>query len=312
MSIPIDGYTQQGASPNTLAEGNDALLNVQLDGLNAGSGVDGFQIEAADTTIKGLVIRLFDDYGIQMSGTGATGNKVEGNFIGVNRDGITGRGNSIGVFINGGDDNTVGGLQPEMRNVISAIDEHGVFIGGLLSGGNENRVEGNYIGTTADGDADLGNAEIGAFISGASNNTLGGTAEGARNVISANEFGVFITGFQATENRVEGNYIGTGADSTGNLGNTEHGVWIFIGANFTTVGGTANGAGNRIAHNGADGVSISDSATASNNVISNTIFNNDELGIDLAGGTEDANGVHGQRHRRPRQGSQQPPELLPH
>jgi hypothetical protein len=115
---------------------------------------------------------------------------------------------------------------------------------------------------------------------------------GARNVISANDrSGVLISGSRATENRVEGNYIGTGADSTGNLGNTENGVWIFIGANFTTVGGTANGAGNRIAHNGADGVSISDSATASNNVLSNTIFNNDELGIDLAGGTEDANGV---------------------
>jgi hypothetical protein len=113
-----------------------------------------------------------------------------------------------------------------------------------------------------------------------------------RNVISANDrSGVLISGSRATENRVEGNYIGTGADSTGNLGNTENGVWIFIGANFTTVGGTANGAGNRIAHNGADGVSISDSATASNNVLSNTIFNNDELGIDLAGGTEDANGV---------------------
>jgi hypothetical protein len=207
--------------------------------------VDGFQIEAADTTIKGLVIRRFDDYGIQMSGTGATGNKVEGNFIGVNRDGITGRGNSIGVFINGGDDNTVGGLQPEMRNVISANDEHGVFIGGLLSGGNENRVEGNYIGTTADGDADLGNAEIGVFISGASNNTIGGTAEGARNVISANEFGVFITGFQATENRVEGNYIGTTADGDADLGNSIDGVAITT-APDNTVGGTVTGPSSRL------------------------------------------------------------------
>ena len=353
-AVTIDGYTQQGSSSNSLATGNDAVLNVQLDGINTGSGADGFQIEAADTTIKGLAIRRFDAFGIEIRGADSTGNRIEGNFIGVNRDGITGRGNGGGVFINGGDDTTIGGTQPDMRNVISANDEHGVFIGGLLSGGNGNRVEGNYIGTTADGDAALGNDENGVFISGASNNIIGGTVEGARNVISANDFGVFLTGsqaaenrvqgnyigttadgganlgnsidgvaiatapnntiggtaegarnvisandrsgvlisgFQAAENKIEGNYIGTTADGTGNLGNTENGVWIFSGANLSTVGGIASGAGNRIAHNGAGGVSISGSDTAGNNVLSNAIFANAELGIDLEGGTEDANGV---------------------
>ena len=145
-SVTIDGYTQSGASPNTLAEGNDAVLNVVLDGINAGSVVVGLMIEATDTTIKGLVIRRFDDYGIQLLSVGTAANRVEGNFIGVNRDGITDRGNSDGVFLQG-DSNTIGGTQPEMRNVISGNDGNGVFIGTVAT---DNRIEGNYIGTSAD------------------------------------------------------------------------------------------------------------------------------------------------------------------
>ena len=34
--VVIDGYTQPGASPNTLAVGDDAVLLIDLDGGNAG------------------------------------------------------------------------------------------------------------------------------------------------------------------------------------------------------------------------------------------------------------------------------------
>jgi hypothetical protein len=90
-----------------------------------------------------------------------------------------------------------------------------------------------------------------------------------RNVISGNdETGVNIAGVslpsgaEATENRVEGNYVGTAADGTAHLGNTQNGVAISGGTNLTTVGGIAGGAGNFIAHNGEDGVSIPDSDPA--------------------------------------------------
>jgi len=36
-SVTINGYTQTGASANTLAEGNDAVLKIQLNGVNAGA-----------------------------------------------------------------------------------------------------------------------------------------------------------------------------------------------------------------------------------------------------------------------------------
>ena len=54
----------------------------------------------------------------------------------------------------------------------------------------ENLVEGNFIGVDAAGTADRGNANEGILIEGASDNTVGGTTAAARNVISANQWGI--------------------------------------------------------------------------------------------------------------------------
>ncbi len=219
--VTMDAYTQQGASPNTLAEGNDAVLKVKLNGSNAGTSANpspnGLVIGGtSESTIKGLVIHRFGGNGVRITGTGATGNKVEGNFIGTNEEGTIDNGNGIGVLIHDAPHSTVGGTRPEMRNVISGSDLQGVFI--LGSGSEGTRVEGNYIGTTAEGSGDLGNTEAGVFI----------------------------------------------AQSTNNA-----------------VGGIAGGAGNLIAHNGGGGVSVNSGLTTGNTFLSNSIFSNGDLGIDL-------------------------------
>jgi CSLREA domain-containing protein len=53
--VTIDGHTQPGASPNTLAKGTNAKLTVELNGTNAGSFTDGLQIArvASGTTVRG-------------------------------------------------------------------------------------------------------------------------------------------------------------------------------------------------------------------------------------------------------------------
>ena len=111
-----------------------------------------------------------------------------------------------------------------------------------------------------------------------------GTSDSTIKGLVINRFdgdGVQITGFDATgNNKVEGNFIGTTADGSGDLGNTGDGVDVF-GADNNTVGGTATGAGNRIAHNGEDGVSVTFSNDTGNNVLSNSLFSNGGLGIDL-------------------------------
>jgi hypothetical protein len=91
--VTIDGYTQQGASPNTLDEGNDAVLKVKLNGSDAGAGAHGLEISASDSTIKGLVINRFGGDGILVTGSGTADNRVEGNFIGTNDQGTIDNGN---------------------------------------------------------------------------------------------------------------------------------------------------------------------------------------------------------------------------
>jgi CSLREA domain-containing protein len=63
-AVTIDGYTEAlgestPASPNTLAVGTNAVLKIVLSGANgnpdASNGVDGFDVEAGPTTIRGLV-----------------------------------------------------------------------------------------------------------------------------------------------------------------------------------------------------------------------------------------------------------------
>src|SRR5215212_208924 len=66
--VTIDGYTQPGASPNTKTVGDDAVLKVELDGINA-PNARGLEIRnASDSVIRGLVI---DDFvtGISVSGS---------------------------------------------------------------------------------------------------------------------------------------------------------------------------------------------------------------------------------------------------
>ncbi len=120
-TVTIDGYTQPGALTNTLATGTNAVLKIQLDGSSAGAFADGlsFGSGASNSVVKGLVINRFDVAGIQI-GSGATGVKVEGNFIGTERLGHPGPGQrrSTACIVNG-DSNTVGGTSRFQRNLIS-------------------------------------------------------------------------------------------------------------------------------------------------------------------------------------------------
>jgi CSLREA domain-containing protein len=100
-----------------------------------------------------------------------------------------------------------------------------------------NKVQGNFIGTDVSGTKDLGNYS-GVSIWEASNNTIGGTAAGTRNLISANDSdGVHIQGlsdYPTTGNKIEGNYIGTDKNGTADLGNTNAGVVIYNEHRHTT------------------------------------------------------------------------------
>jgi titin len=182
----------------------------------------------------------------------------------------------VGVSIGGGL-NTIGGTAPGARNVISGNRV------GVLPGLNGNLVQGNFIGTDVTGTAALGNSSDGVTFGSVSNsNTIGGTAAGACNVISGNQLnGVRIAGARTNGNVVQGNFIGTQMDGTSPLGNTGHGLLITVFTSMNTIGGTAMGAGNTIVFNGGDGVFVDSTAGTNNAILSNSIFSNTGLGIDL-------------------------------
>src|SRR5262249_24235014 len=137
---------------------------------------------------------------------GARGNVVQGNYSGTNAAGAAALGNGeSGVALFDAPGNTVGGTVTGAGNVISGNRSNGVEISGSFAGGN--LVQANRIGTDANGWAALGNGirflqtglGSGVLIDGAPNNTVGGTAAGARNLISGNqEFGIEISGSGAS------------------------------------------------------------------------------------------------------------------
>ena len=100
----------------------------------------------------------------------------------------------------------------------------------------------------------------------------------AINVVSGNNrYGIVLDSF-ATGNRIQGNFIGVDVTGVAPLSNRFHGVRILSASN-NTIGGTGGNQGNIIAFNGGVGVSVV--SGGGNAILSNSIFSNNGLGIDL-------------------------------
>jgi hypothetical protein len=187
--------------------------------------------------------------GIRIVGTialPATGNVIEGNFVGVAKDGVSSVGNRtdvapapgsaegnnlFGIEISGGNLNTVGGTAAGARNVIG-LNGDGIEID---NGSQQNVIQGNFIGVGADGVT-------------ATKNLLHGIA-----LRSSNGFGPPLGPAQASE----------------------------PGVSFNQIGGIAAGAGNLIEFNGQAGVAVfgnpvsaSGQANVGNSILGNSIFKN--------------------------------------
>ena len=117
--VTIDGYTQPGASANTLAVGNDAILQIELNGDNVAT--IGLDLVAGDSTVRGLVLNHFDADVLSSSAIriALSDNVVAGNFIGSNAAGTAAILNLAGIKITSGANNVIGGTTPSERNVIA-------------------------------------------------------------------------------------------------------------------------------------------------------------------------------------------------
>ena len=217
-----------------------------IDGTTQGSGwveLDGSALPAraaaleltGDGHVKGLVVNgVAQGMGIRISA--GTGNEVTQCRIGTNADGTAAVPNRWGITVTTSD-NRIGAA--DAGNVISGNSDYGVglerAVGAPAVSGNA--IEGNRIGTTADGMNSLPQ-KGGVVIAGGSGNTVGG-AGAARNVIAGHsENGIEIIGTQAKDNTVEGNLIGVKTDSSAALPNTR-GIVVAKGASQNRIGGAS-------------------------------------------------------------------------
>ena len=273
--VVIDGLSQPDAAC-------DAPL-IELNGTNAGAGLDGLLISAGNSLVQGLIINRFSSDGISLITNG--GNTVRCNRIGTNAAGNADLGNGgNGILASSSSSNTIS------ENTISGNSLSGVR---LVSSSN-NTIQGNLIGLSADGLTAVGNSAGGVslFTSG-SGNLIGGATVAARNLISGNlGAGIALRDAGVVNNRVQGNFIGTNAAGT-SLGNAGDGVQIFLSAANNTIGGAGAGEGNVIAFNGNRGVSLQSTAGAGNRISGNSIHSNGTptnfLGIDLGANDVTAN-----------------------
>ena len=218
---------------------------------------------------------------------------VTGNYIGVSAGGTAALANTFGGISVYGEssaitNNVISGNGGQAISVTAQIDTS-VTPSALRTQGRFTTITGNTIGLNAAGTAPVANGS-GIFVV-VPDVTIGGSQPGARNVIAGNNG----TGIQlatttagtvtvrADNTTISGNYIGVAADGTTPAANTSNGV--LVGTNDNTIGGSVVADGNRIANNAGRGVAIQPSGVR-NRVLSNEIFSNNSIGIDL-----DSNGV---------------------
>ena len=260
-------------APNNVVSGN--LVGTNLAGTasvpNAHYGIN---IQNANgTTVGGTtadarnIVSGNADHGINLEGgslydfntntstpVGGANSLIQGNYVGLTKNGQTGLGNGgEGIYLVDAPNNRI------LDNRIADNGDDGI----ALRTSNGVLIQGNRIGTNADGTSAIGNGTddtklaAGIFVADSANVTVGGTSPGQGNLISGNiGRGMLISRPKTQNTQVLGNLIGT--DVTGNnpLPNTLAGITIHNSASNNLIGGTSTGAGNVIADNGGPGIEI--------------------------------------------------------
>ncbi len=281
----LPALTANGVFINGLSQGGSGNTTrlITLDGTSAGSSSDGLLLQGSGDSVSGLIIKAFHN-GIEVAGatntiggtttgggnilsgnandgvlidSGATGNQVQGNYLGINASGTAQANSGNGVEVSGSN-NTIGGTASGARDIISGNSNDGVLIG---SGASGNWVMGEFIGISPNGSVGVANIGNGIEVAG-THNTIGASASvGLLNIISGNSKDGVLLDSTASGTLIEHSYIGININWTA----------LANGANGVEIEGTSNSIGgnlfsniayrNYISGNSNDGVLIDSAAT---------------------------------------------------
>lgn len=218
--------------------------------------------------------------GIEISGAGATGNDIIGNYVGLNASGTAAVENNIGIAISSANDNVIGGYDFrgfDLGNVISGNIYEGILIGNSRY----TSIQANRIGTNAAGMSAIPNGWEGIKLLNADSNLIGGESQFEGNLISGNGTGTFNTFgvaiLNSDYNEVIGNKIGPNVTGRALLhhgsrhGNWNGGLALADSARHNQIGTSSPGGGNTISGNWGSGVYIYGPGTRDNLVQGNWI-----------------------------------------
>ena len=280
------------------------------------NNVNGATIGGTSGT-QGNIIGGNGTIGVNVDG-GSSNITINGNQIGAATiTGGTFLNQNQGILLNTANTVTIGNGSASGRNIIS--QNGGRAINGL--GTNFNiTINGNYVGTDTSGNTALTN---GANVPGAVNDAI--SFDGGSSITNLSVLNNVIGGYTAAQVElwnssgnnitIQGNSIGVGADGTSSIvsGTTQELIRIGGGGTYSNIliGGTGPGQGNLVANGGTSGVLIDTNgtniqvigntirnntsngiyvqATTSAAIVSNRIFANGQMGIDLVGDGVTAN-----------------------
>ena len=244
----------------------------------AGNTPSNVRIGGTTPAARNLISGGHDKITLGTSPGGPNGVTIQGNLIGTDVTGaLDMEDTGDGVLLTRATNVAIGGTSAAARNVISGNQQNGLEIDGTPA--TNTVVQGNYIGVDVTGAASLANVNRGISLD-SDNVTIGGSAPGAGNVISANGGIGIILGGSATV--VKGNFIGTDPTGTVALGNGDRA--IHVGGANNVIGGIGASEGNVVAYTrtaGGTGDGVYLPFSQGNVIRGNRIFGNAGLGIDV-------------------------------
>jgi CSLREA domain-containing protein len=304
---PTSALPAMNAGGVTIDASNAGVI---IDGSGAGVDIIGIQIGSANNTVKGLTIQNFTKDGIRVwsaggntiggdntTGAGPTGegnritgngddgldistdnNFIYGNLIGT--DGTNDLGNAAAGIRISGNGNRVGNATAATRNISSGNDGNGLYLAG-----DNNIVQGNYLGTNSAGTALISNGSTqNVYLNDTTGNTLGGLVVGARNIIAGTStYNIYSSGVGT--NAVQGNYIGVDVNGAATFTNGTYALRATSGATVDL------GHASEVSPNVIDGHGFGLFIDGASNTINlaGTIDVNNQIVVHTGGGTLNMN-----------------------